>query len=124
VGLATIINLGQKVVLSVDEVDYFNRSFNRSWVQFQVMEQFSLHRDGADKPDKDYGAVAAATGAALVAWTLGTWLARRKDEATTERRRQAELRARADRQHAAVLAGDDLAGVYGDYPPDVHCWEP
>jgi len=65
VRLATIINLGQKVVLSVDEHDYFNRS----WVQFQVMEQISLHRDGADKPDKDYGAVAAATGAALVAWT-------------------------------------------------------
>jgi hypothetical protein len=27
--------------------------------------------------------------------------------------------ARADRQHAAMLAGDELAGVYGDYPPAV-----
>lgn len=25
--------------------------------------------------------------------------------------------ARADRQHAAVLAGDELVGVYGEYPP-------
>jgi hypothetical protein len=29
------------------------------------------------------------------------------------------LCVRADRQHAAVLAGDDLVGVYGDYPPSV-----
>jgi hypothetical protein len=29
------------------------------------------------------------------------------------------LCARADRQHAAMLAGDELAGVYGDYPPAV-----
>ena len=28
-----------------------------------------------------------------------------------------ELCARADRQHAAVLAGDELVGVYGEYPP-------
>jgi hypothetical protein len=33
-----------------------------------------------------------------------------------ERRRLAELGARADRQHAAVSAGDELVGVYGDYP--------
>jgi hypothetical protein len=50
---------------------------------------------------------------------IGKWLARRNDEAIAERRRQAELRARADRQHAAVLAGDELVGVYGDYPPEV-----
>jgi hypothetical protein len=25
--------------------------------------------------------------------------------------------ARADRQHAAVLAGDEVVGVFGDYPP-------
>jgi hypothetical protein len=113
--LATIINLGQKVFLSVDEVDHVNSS----WVQFQVMEHFSLHRDGLDKPNKDYGAVAAAAAAALVGWTLGKWAARRNDEAIAERRRQAQLRARADRQHAAVLAGDELVGVYGDYPPEV-----
>jgi hypothetical protein len=112
---ATIINLGQKVFLSVEEVDHFNRS----WVQFQLMEHFSLYRDGPDKPDKDYGAVAAAAAAVLVAWTVGKWVARRNDEAIAERRRQAELRARADRQHAAMLAGDELVGVYGDYPPEV-----
>jgi hypothetical protein len=88
-------------------------------VQFQSMEYFSLHRDGPDKLDKDYGSVAAAAAAVLVGWTVGKWLARRTDEAITERRRQAELRARADRQHAAVLAGDELVGVYGDYPPEV-----
>ena len=113
--IATIINLGQKVFLSVEEVDHLNRS----WVQFQLMEHFSLHRDGPDKPDKDYGAVAAAATAVLVGWTVGKWLARRNDEAIAERRRQAELRARADRQHAAVPAGDELVGVYGDYPPQV-----
>lgn len=32
-------------------------------------------------------------------------------------RRDADICARADRQHAAVLAGDQLFGVYGDYPP-------
>ena len=115
VPIATVINLGQKVFVSVEEVD----PLNRSWVQFQLMEHFSLDRDGPDKPDKDFGAVAAAAAAVLVGWTVGKWLARRNDEAIAERRRQAELRARADRQHAAVLAGDELVGVYGDYPPEV-----
>ena len=101
--------------LSVEEVDHVDRS----WVQFQLMEHVSLHRDGPSKPDKDYGAVAAAAAAAVVGWTVGKWLARRNDEAIAERRRQAALRARADRQHAAVLAGDELVGVYGDYPPEV-----
>jgi hypothetical protein len=40
------------------------------------------------------------------------------DDATTWRE-MAELCARADRQHAAVLAGDELVGVYGEYPPTV-----
>ena len=31
----------------------------------------------------------------------------------------AEIRARTDRKHAAVLAGDELVGVYGEYPPAV-----
>jgi hypothetical protein len=35
----------------------------------------------------------------------------------SERRRMAELCARADRQHAAMLAGDELVGVYGEWPP-------
>ena len=113
--IVTIINLGQMVFLSAEEVDHLNRS----WVQFQSMEHFSLHRDGPDKSDKDYGAVPTAAVAVLVGWTVGKWLRRRNDEAIAERRRQAELRARADRQHAAVLAGDELVGVYGDYPPEV-----
>jgi len=112
--IATIINLGQKVFMSVEEVDHLNRG----WVQFQLMEQFSLHRDGLDEPDKDHGALAAAAAAALVGWTVSKWLARH-NEAIAKRRRQAELRARADRQHAAVLAGDELVGVYGDYPPQM-----
>jgi hypothetical protein len=36
-----------------------------------------------------------------------------------DRRRQARIAARADRQHAAVLAGDNLAGVYGEWPPAI-----
>ena len=77
VPIATVINLGQKMFVSVEEVD----PLNRSWVQFQLMEQFSLHRDGPNKPDKDYGAVAAAAAAVLVGWTVGKWWARRNDEA-------------------------------------------
>ena len=115
VPIATIINLGQKVFLSVEEVD----APNRRSVQFQLMEHASLRRYGPAKPDNDHAAVAAAAAAALAGWTVGKWLARRNDQAIAERRRQAELRARADRQHAAVLAGDELVGVYGDYPPEV-----
>jgi hypothetical protein len=115
VPIATAINFGQKVFLSVEEVDHLNRG----WVQFQLMEHFSLHRYGADKRDKGHGAVAAAAAAVLAGWTVRKWVARRNDKAIAERRRQAELRARADRQHAAVLAGDELVGVYGDYPPEV-----
>jgi hypothetical protein len=44
-------------------------------------------------------------------------LARRDDQAAARRQRDAELCAWADRQHAAVLAGDEVVGVYGDYPP-------
>ena len=63
VPIATIINLGQKVFLSVEEVDHLDRR----WVQYQRMEQVSLHRYGPDKPDKDHGAVAATATAVLVA---------------------------------------------------------
>ena len=115
VPIATPINLGQKLFLSLEEVDHLNGRR----AQFQLMEQFSLQRYGPDKPDKGHGAVAAAAAALLAGWTVGKWLARRNDEAIAKRRRQAELRARADRQHAAVLAGDELVGVYGDYPPEV-----
>jgi hypothetical protein len=113
--ITTAIKLGQQVLLSVEEVDHLNRGR----VQFQLMEQLSLHRSGPDKPVKDHGTVAAAAAAMLVGWTVGKWLARRNDEAIAARRRQAELRARADRQHAAVLAGDEMVGVYGDYPPQL-----
>ncbi len=54
-----------------------------------------------------------------VAITLGKWLAHRDDGRLARRRRDAEIRARADRQHAAVLAGDMRLGVYGSYPPAV-----
>lgn len=55
----------------------------------------------------------------VLALAFGKWLARRDDQAIVRRRRHAELCARADRQHAAVLAGDDLVGVFGDYPPSL-----
>jgi len=66
VPIATIINLGQKVFLSVEEVDHLDRR----WVQYQRMEQASLHRYGPDKPDKDHGAVAATAAAVLVGWKV------------------------------------------------------
>jgi hypothetical protein len=62
------------------------------------------------------GAVAVT---ASVGWAIGRWLALRDDGAAARRRRQAEIVARADRQHTAVLAGDELVGTYGDYPPAV-----
>ena len=47
------------------------------------------------------------------------WLARRDDQTIAARRRGAEIAARADRQHRAGLVGDELVGVYGDWPPAV-----
>ncbi len=62
-------------------------------------------------------------GAALVtvagAIMIGKWLARRDNRAVARRRREAEICARADQQHAAVMAGDYRLGVYGEYPPAV-----
>ena len=63
--------------------------------------------------------LAAVVATVVVGRLLGWWLARRDDQTLAEVRRVAEMRARADRQHAAVPTGDDLAGVYGDYPPAV-----
>lgn len=61
--------------------------------------------------------LAAVLTAAVTGRLIGRWLARRDDQVVAKRRRDAELCARADRQHAAVLAGDDLLGIYGAYPP-------
>jgi hypothetical protein len=47
---------------------------------------------------------------------IGAALKRHDDRDAWRRRRDADLCARADRQHAAVLAGDHR-GVYGQYPP-------
>ena len=66
---------------------------------------------------KFFWLLAAVVLTVVVARLIGKWLARRDDRAVAARRRDAELCARADRQHAQVLAGDQLAGVYGDYPP-------
>jgi hypothetical protein len=52
----------------------------------------------------------------VVARLIGCWLAQRDDRSIAERQRMAELSARADQQHAWVLAGDDC-GVYGNWPP-------
>jgi hypothetical protein len=55
----------------------------------------------------------AAIGAGLLLW-LGHQ--RKLDASSRQRREHAALVARADEQHAWVLAGDDR-GFYGDYPP-------
>jgi hypothetical protein len=60
--------------------------------------------------------LAALVATVVVARLIGAWLARHDDRVIAARRRDAELCARADRQHAAVLAGDQR-GVYGKYPP-------
>lgn len=59
----------------------------------------------------------AIAGAAVAGRVIGGWLARRDDAAAARWRRDAEICARADRQHAAVLTGDLDAGVYGEWPP-------
>ncbi|BBZ38716.1 hypothetical protein [Mycobacterium conspicuum] len=56
-------------------------------------------------------------GALVLGRVIGCWLARRDDRAIERRRRDAEICERADRQHAAMLVGDKLVGVYGDWPP-------
>jgi hypothetical protein len=55
---------------------------------------------------------------AIAAAGLWLWGVVTRQDAAVERqqREQAALAARADRQHAWVLAGDDR-GVHGDYPP-------
>jgi hypothetical protein len=60
--------------------------------------------------------LAAFATAAVIGRAAGWWLARRDDRTAAEHRRMAELCARADWQHAQVLAGDDR-GIYGEYPP-------
>ena len=52
-----------------------------------------------------------------VMWWLAFRAARRVD---AEHQAQAALVARADQQHAWILAGDDR-GVYGAYPPECGC---
>jgi hypothetical protein len=53
----------------------------------------------------------------VVAACLGWWSCKQSDAADErECREHAALVARADQQHAWVLAGDDR-GTYGDYPP-------
>ena len=59
--------------------------------------------------------------AGIVAVTYGVYRAvraidRHAERVEAERRRLAEIAARADEQHRLVLAGDDR-GVFGEYPP-------
>jgi hypothetical protein len=61
--------------------------------------------------------IAWLVAAAVAGRLIGGWLAGRDDAVAARRWRDAEICARADRQHAAVLAGDELVGVHGDYPP-------
>jgi hypothetical protein len=59
--------------------------------------------------------VLAVVGAGFL---LGGVVTRHDAELDRRRREQSALAARADEQHAWVLAGDDR-GVYGKYPPAV-----
>lgn len=61
----------------------------------------------------------AAAGALIGSIWLAGKLADQRAAAAAERAARDEATAaRADRQHALVLTGDE-AGVYGDYPPAV-----
>jgi hypothetical protein len=60
--------------------------------------------------------LAAFAAVAVLGRMVGQLLRRRDNRAAMLRRRDAELCARADRQNAWVLAGDER-GVYGLYPP-------
>jgi hypothetical protein len=57
--------------------------------------------------------LAALAAAAVAGWLIGGWLARREDAAAEQWRRDADICARADRQHRWALAGDDR-GIYGE----------
>src|SRR4029077_5538601 len=61
--------------------------------------------------------VAALAAVALVYFARRWWLAHRQRVAEREAQ-HAAIAARADQQHAWVLAGDD-AGVCGGYPPAI-----
>jgi hypothetical protein len=61
--------------------------------------------------------IAAVLVTVVIAVSIGKASAWLDDLMVARRRRDAEIAARADRQHAAVLAGDYRLGVYGDYPP-------
>lgn len=60
--------------------------------------------------------IAWLAAAAVAGRLIGGWLARHDDAAVARWQREAEICARADRQHRAVLAGDER-GVYGEWPP-------
>jgi hypothetical protein len=55
---------------------------------------------------------------AFAAAGFGLWCVTTRQDAKLERkhRQRAALVARADQQHAWILAGDDR-GLYGEYPP-------
>jgi hypothetical protein len=63
--------------------------------------------------------IAAVIAVVAIGWGVGKALAWNDDVERERRRRDAELCARADRQHAAVLGGDELLGVFGNYPPAI-----
>lgn len=63
---------------------------------------------------KFWWVLVALAGALVLGRVTGSWLARRDDRVAARRRRDAELCARVDRQHAQVLAGDERGG-YGGY---------
>jgi hypothetical protein len=52
-------------------------------------------------------------------YVLRSVLASAAEQRRLARQRQAVIAARADQQYAAVLAGDELIGVYGEWPPCV-----
>jgi len=50
----------------------------------------------------------------LIVAPLPLWLLARRENRQI---REAKLAARADEQHAALLAGDKILGIHGAYPP-------
>jgi hypothetical protein len=86
-----------------------------------IAQTYTVNKERYERRPHDFAAkfwrLILAALVVVVAACLGWWCCMQSDAAEKrERRERAALVARADQQHAWILAGDDR-GVYGDYRP-------